>query len=97
MDIDQMLEKARSLEALLKGSPELLAFATRLAEARDPVIILENDRLIRAGEAASILGVNENTIGRYVRDGILRAYSVPGCSHRKFRLSEVRQLPKRKL
>ena len=95
-DIDQLLEKARNLEALLKGSPEILAFATCLAEAREPVVVLEKDRLVRAGEAASILGVNENTIGSYVKQGVLKAYQVPGCSHRKFKLSEIWALPKRK-
>lgn len=88
-ELDTALEKATKLNALLSDNPRLMAFATTLQETREPVLLLEKDRLIRAGEAAAILGVNVNMIGRYVKDKLLKPHKVPYTKQRRFLLSEV--------
>lgn len=96
-DIQQLLTAAEKLKKLLQESPEIAAFAEAVKDSRDPVLVLENDRLIRAGEAAEILGCNKNAIGRYCRDGLLAAYYTPDSSYRKYRLSEVWGLAKKEV
>lgn len=54
-----------------------------------------NDRLIRAGEAARILGVSKSKIGHYVKAGLLTPYYTDS-EFQKFWLSEVKALPKEK-
>jgi hypothetical protein len=88
-DIQQLLTAAKKLKKLLQESPEVMAFAEAIKDSRDPVLVLENDRLIRAGEAAEILCCSKNCIGTYCRDGLLTPYYTPGSTKRKFRLSEV--------
>ncbi|MBR2215998.1 MAG: hypothetical protein IJ849_09600 [Selenomonadaceae bacterium] len=93
-DLDEALEKAQRLRALLTDTPALVAFAEAMHSAREPLLILEEDRLVRAGEAAKILGVNANTIGMWVKDGRLTPWYTPGNSQRKFKLSEVWAIPR---
>lgn len=52
-----------------------------------------NDRLIRAGEAAWILGVSKSKIGQYVKAGLLKPYYTDS-EFQKFWLSEVKALPR---
>lgn len=52
-----------------------------------------NDRLIRAGEAARVLGVSKSKIGHYVKAGLLKPYYTDS-EFQKFWLSEVKALPK---
>jgi hypothetical protein len=94
-DIQQLLIAAKTLKKLLQESPEVMAFAEAVKDSRDPVLVLENDRLIRAGAAAEILCCSKNKIGTYCRDGLLAAYYTPDSSQRKYRLSEVWSLAKR--
>ena len=56
---------------------------------------MPNDRLIRAGEAARILGVSKSKIGQYVKAGLLKPYYTDS-EFQKFWLSEVKALPKGK-
>ena len=49
----------------------------------------DDDRLIMAGEATSILGVNKSTINRYIDEGLLNVYYLPNRKRRRFKLSEV--------
>ena len=56
---------------------------------------MPNDRLIRAGEAARILGVSKSKIGHYVKAGLLKPYYTDS-EFQKFWLSEVKALPKGK-
>jgi excisionase family DNA binding protein len=93
-DLDALITKGRELKQLLQSSPEIAAFADGLRQSREPVLLMEHDRLVRAGEAASILGVNKSTIGKYVNDGLLTAYFTPGSTSRKFRISELWKIPK---
>jgi len=53
------------------------------------------DRLIRAGDAAQMLGVNPSAIGEFVKAGLLTPLYV-NSDQRKFWLSEVRALPRKK-
>ena len=56
---------------------------------------MPNDRLIRAGEAARVLGVSKSKIGHYVKSGLLKPYYTDS-EFQKFWLSEVKALPKGK-
>ena len=56
---------------------------------------MPNDRMIRAGEAARILGVSKSKIGQYVKAGLLKPYYTDS-EFQKFWLSEVKALPKGK-
>lgn len=94
-DLEAMVQKGRELQNLLRQSPEIVAFVEGLQQAKEPVLLLEQDRLVGAGEAATILGVNRNSIGGYVKQGLLTPYYTPGSSSRKFRLSEVWQIPQK--
>ena len=56
---------------------------------------LPTDRLIRAGEAAQILGVSKSTIGHFVKAGLLTPLYV-NSEQKRFWLSEVKALPRKK-
>lgn len=56
-DLNVLLEAARQLDSLLKKSPEIAAFAAAVKESREPVLVMPQDRLILAHEAAKILSV----------------------------------------
>lgn len=58
------------------------------------VLLAPADRLIHAGEAAKLLGVNQNTIGSFVKRGLLTPLYV-NSNRRKFWLSEVLALPEK--
>lgn len=92
-DLDAMLEKGQKLKALLEESSAVAVFAEALRDARDPVLVLEQDRLVRAGEAAKILGINQSTINSYVREGKLTPWYTPGSHQRKFKLSDIWAIP----
>lgn len=83
---------------------ELAAFITQAQKLQDilhdivPYIEVikqqvPNDRLVRAGEAARILGVSKSKIGHYVKAGLLKPYYTDS-EFQKFWLSEVKALPK---
>ena len=92
-DLNVLLEAARQLDSLLKESPEIAAFAATVKESREPVLVMPQDRLILAHEAAKILSVNQSMISRYVREGRLVPWYVPGSSIRRFKLADVWALP----
>lgn len=52
------------------------------------------DRLVRAGEAAKILGVNKSTIGALCRAGLLTPLYVDS-EQKRFWLSEVKAIPQK--
>ena len=58
------------------------------------VLLAPADRLIHAGEASKLLGVNQNTIGSFIKKGLLTPLYV-NSNRRKFWLSEVLALPKK--
>lgn len=58
-------------------------------------INLPTDRLVRTSEAAQILGVNQSTISAFVNAGLLTPFYV-NSDQRRFWLSEVKSLPRKK-
>lgn len=58
------------------------------------VLLAPADRLIHSGEAAKILGVNQNKISSLVKKGLLTPLFIDS-NRRKFWLSEVLALPKK--
>lgn len=85
---------------------ELSKFVTQARELREIVreimpyieIIkreMPNDRLIRAGEAAQILGVSKSTIGQFVKAKLLTPFYTANSQHQKFWLSQVKALPRK--
>ena len=57
--------------------------------------LIPTDKLIRAGEAAQILGVSKSTIGAFVKAGLLTPLYV-NSDQKKFWLSQVKTLPRKK-
>ncbi len=94
LDLDTLAkftEKARELQAI---AAELKPFLEMIRELGGRTILpAPADRLIRAGEAAQLLGVSQTTIGHFVRDGLLKPYYV-NSEQRRFKLSEVNALIK---
>ena len=56
---------------------------------------LPTDRLVRTSEAAQILGVSRTTISAFVNAGLLTPLYV-NSDQRRFWLSEVKSLPRKK-
>ena len=94
--LERLIEKGRELKKLLQENPEILEYM-RLAEKFSDAVILPipTDRLIRAGEAAKILGVNPAKISEYADKKILTKLYVDGSSHSKFWLSAVKAVAKK--
>lgn len=94
---DSLLEKASKLQNILHENPDVVTFLQLLKETRVEQMVMpaKVDKLIGTKQAAEILGVAENRIGEYVRDGLLTPLYTPPVSHRKFWLSEVMAIPKR--
>ena len=51
-------------------------------------LALNDEDLIRSGEACRLLGVSMRTLDRFVSDGLLAARYLPN-GHRRFRRSDV--------
>lgn len=96
MEIEALLEKGRELKTLLAEAPEIITFLGLMKDLGEEKVILpvKTDTLIRAGQAAVILGIDKATIYRYVREGLLRPYYTPHSTHMKFWLSDVKAIPK---
>lgn len=94
--LEALIAKGRELQDILQSTPELATFAEALANAKEPVLLVDSDRLVLSGEAAKILGVNKSAISRYVRDGLLTPYYVPHSSSRRFRISDVWKIARRR-
>ena len=84
--LDRITAKAQKLQAIAR---DLQPFLEKL---KDFDGALPTDRLIRSGEAAKILGVGQDVIGKFVRAGLLTPLYVAGSSTQKFWLSEVEKL-----
>lgn len=92
--LDALIAKGRELKKLLTQTPEILTYLQLINDIDNDKIQAPkvDDVLIRAGEAARILDVNQSTISHYVKSGRLRGYLVAGSSHLKFWRSEVKAL-----
>ena len=95
--LNALIEKGKELKALLNETPEILEYLrlTDKLNGEKNILPIVSDRLIRAGEAAEVLGVNSQTIGRYAREGILTPFKVDGSNQNKFWLSEVKAIAKK--
>lgn len=49
----------------------------------------EPTKLLRASEVAAMLGVSRSTVRTMVHRGLIRAVSIAGSPHFKFRLADV--------
>lgn len=45
--------------------------------------------VMTSGEVADVIGVASNTVGKFMKRGLLHGYLVPGSNHRLFRREEV--------
>lgn len=92
--LTELVEKGEQLKAALQA-PEVQTFL-RLAQESAPypvsVPVIE-DRLVGVKEAAKILHVSPNQIGRYVKQGLLEPLYTPPVSNRKFWLQKVMEIP----
>ena len=95
LDLDTLTkftEKARELQAI---AADLKPFLELIRELDGKAILsMPADRLIHSGEAAKILGVNQNKISSLVKKGLLTPLFIDS-NRRKFWLSEVLALPKK--
>ena len=95
--LNALIEKGKELKALLKETPEILEYLrlTDKLNGEKNILPIVSDRLIRAGEAAEVLGVNSATICRYAREGILTPFKVDGSNQNKFWLSQVKAIARK--
>jgi len=89
--LQKFTAQAQKLQAIAR---DLQPFLELLKEL-DGKEFMPTDRLIRAGEAAQMLGVNPSAIGEFVKAGLLTPLYV-NSDQRRFWLSEVRALPRKK-
>ena len=94
LDLDALTKFPQQARELQTIAAELKPFLELIRELDGKAILpTPIDRLIRAGEAAEILGVSQTTIGRFIREGLLKPYYV-NSEQRRFKLSEVNSLIK---
>lgn len=89
--LDRITAKAQKLQAVARDLQPFL----ELIREFDGRELAPADRLVRAGEAAQILGVNQSAIGSFVKAGLLTPLYV-NSDQKKFWLSEVMRLPRKK-
>ena len=89
--LDKFTRKAQKLQAIAAELKPFLELINAL-DGRD--FAIPTDRLIRAHEAAEILGVGKATIGQFVKAGLLTPLYV-NSEQRRFWLSEVKSLAKK--
>ena len=93
LDLEALKKFTAQAQRLQAIAAELQPFLETIKEL-DGKATIPTDRLIRAGEAAQILGVSKSTIGAFVRAGLLTPLFV-NSDQKKFWLSEVKALPKK--
>ncbi len=90
--LDKFTRKVQKLQALVAELQPFLELV-RALDGKD--FTIPTDRLIRAHEAAQILGVGQAAIGQFVKAGLLTPLYV-NSDQRRFWLSEVMKLPRKK-
>ena len=93
LDLDALqrfTEQAQKLQAIAAKVQPFLELIREL-DGRE----LVTDRLIRAGEAAQMLGVSKSAIGAFAKAGLLTPLYV-NSDQKRFWLSEVKALPRKK-
>ena len=94
LDLATLQKFTAQTQKLQAIAAELQPFLEVIREL-DGKIFLPSDRLIRAGEAAQILGVSKAAIGSFVKHGLLTPLYV-NSEQKKFWLSQVKALPRKK-
>ena len=96
-DLDAMVQKGQELKELLQGTPEILSFVKCLHNSGEKQIVLpiNMDVLLRASQAAKVLGTDKTCIYRYVREGLLHPFYTPHSQYMKFWLSDVKALARK--
>ena len=92
-ELQQFTAAAQKLQAVAKDLMPLLDAIKNLDSKK--FVPMPSDRLIRTGEAAAILGVGQDVIGKFVRAKLLTPLYV-NSDQRRFWLSEVMNLPREK-
>ena len=95
LDLDALQRAADDAQRLHAELKDLQPLVKELRDFIGTATTLKDDRLIRAGEAARILGVGESTIGELVKAKLLTPYYF-NSDQRKFWLSQVKALPRKK-
>ncbi|MBR1807571.1 MAG: hypothetical protein IJ774_14445 [Selenomonadaceae bacterium] len=96
LDLDALgkfVDKAQQLREIAAEVQPFLELLKNL-DGKD-LLLKPPDRLIRAKDAAKILCVGQDTIGKLVKAGLLTPLYV-NSEQRKFWLSEVMKLPRTK-
>lgn len=94
LDLDTLVKFTAQAQKLQAIAREIMPLVEAMREL-DGKAIIPTDRLIRAGEAAQILGVSKSAIGSFVKAGLLTPLYV-NSAQKKFWLSEVKALPRKK-
>lgn len=90
--LDKLIRKAQKLQSLVAELQPFLELV-RALDGKD--FTIPADRLIRSSEAAKILCIDHNAIGKLVKAGLLTPLYV-NSDQQKFWLSEVMKLPQKK-
>ena len=91
--LDKLTRKAQKLQALVADLKPFLELV-RALDGKE-IVTVPTDRLIRSSEAAKILCIDHNAIGKLVKAGLLTPLYV-NSEQQKFWLSEVMKLPRSK-
>lgn len=91
--LDKFICKAQQLREIAAEVQPFLELL-KTFDGKNP-LLKPADRLVRAHEAAKILNVGQDTIGKFVKAGLLTPLYV-NSEQRKFWLSEVMKLPRTK-
>ena len=92
-NLNALVSTGEKLKRLLTETPEVLEYLRLVSGGEEKNILpVKSDVLIRAGEAARVLGVNKETIYRYAEEKILTPLYTPYSNQMKFWLSEVKSV-----
>lgn len=99
LDLDALEKFTRQAQKLQAIAAELKPFLELVRELSGREVTMPDDRLIpdrliRVNEAAEILGVGKDTIGDFVKAGLLTPLYV-NSEQRRFWLSEVMKVPRK--
>lgn len=95
LDLDTLKEFTAQAEKLQAIARDVMPFIEAVKSLDTTILLTATDRLIRANEAAHILGVGKSSISAFVKAGLLTPLYV-NSDQRRFWLSEVKALPKLK-
>jgi len=95
-DIEKLTEKISELHKALSDFPQVLEYMRLAAnmEHIGPVIVPQEERWIRAGDAASILGIGKPELYRLVKERKLQPYYIDESNKcMRFKLSDILSIP----